>query len=101
MSSSPLSDVVSIQYARWTYPQPILDLPEWLQHNWQWFDPSHSHRLFWPKLDHRPHMDILVAGCGTHQAAVIAYNNPSAQVIAVDVSDQSLSRHQLQRTSTS
>ena len=45
MSTSPLADVVSGQYERWMYPQPILDLPGWLADNWQWFDPSHAHRM--------------------------------------------------------
>lgn len=94
MQTSALSDVVSNQYAKWVYPEPIVDLPAWLSHNWQWFDPSHSHRLFWPDRDYQPDMDILVAGCGTNQAAVIAYTNPSAHVVAVDVSQPSLDHHQ-------
>ena len=66
MNSSPLSDIVSHQYHRWMYPQPIWDLAGWLNDNWQWFDPSHAHRLFWPDRDYRPDLDILVAGCGKH-----------------------------------
>jgi hypothetical protein len=42
---NPLADVVSGQYERWVYPEPIRDLPAWLAGNWQWFDPSHAHRL--------------------------------------------------------
>jgi SAM-dependent methyltransferase len=94
MSSSPLGDIVSHQYHRWMYPQPIWDLAGWLTDNWQWFDPSHAHRLFWPDREHRPNLDILVAGCGTNQAAVIAYTNPEARVVAVDVSQPSLDHHQ-------
>ena len=86
----PLADIVSSQYERWVYPEPILDLELWLQNNWQWFDPSHAHRLFWPKQNYRPELDILIAGCGTNQAAVIAYNNPQAKVVAIDVSQTSL-----------
>jgi hypothetical protein len=54
---SPLADVVFSQYDRWTYPQPILDLRGWLASNWQWFDPSHAHRMFRPDRDHRPGMN--------------------------------------------
>lgn len=93
MSSDPLSDVVSRQYEKWVYPTPIEDLEEWLRGNWQWFDPSHAHRLMWPDRDYRPGMDILVAGCGTNQAAVIAHTNPSAHVVAIDVSAASLDHH--------
>lgn len=93
MSASPLADVVSSQYERWMYPQPILDLPGWLVNNWQWFDPSHAHRMFWPDRDYKPGTDILVVGCGTNQAAVFAYTNPEAKVVAIDVSQPSLDHH--------
>ena len=33
MTSNPLADVVSGQYERWMYPQPILDLRGWLANN--------------------------------------------------------------------
>ena len=93
MTSDPLSDVVSGQYEKWVYPGPIRDLPAWLAGNWQWFDPSHAHRLFWPDRDYRPDLDILIAGCGTNQAAVFAYTNPGATVTAIDVSAASLEHH--------
>jgi SAM-dependent methyltransferase len=89
-SLNPLADVVSGQYEKWVYPEPIQDLPAWLAGNWQWFDPSHAHRLFWPDRDYRPDLAILIAGCGTNQAAVFAYTNPAAKVVAVDVSATSL-----------
>lgn len=93
MSSDPLGDVVSQQYESWVYPTPIEDLDAWLAGNWQWFDPSHAHRLMWPDRDYPAGMDILVAGCGTNQAAVIAYTNPTARVVAMDVSASSLDHH--------
>jgi SAM-dependent methyltransferase len=70
-----------------------MDLPDWLASNWQWFDPCHAHGVLWPAADYRPSMDILVAGCGTNQAAVIAYTNPRAKVVAIDVSQPSLNHH--------
>ncbi len=78
MDTNPLSDVISTQYERWMYPQPILDLPSWLAGNWEWFDPSHAHRIFWPNLNYKPDLNILIAGCGTNQAAVFAYTNPES-----------------------
>ncbi len=89
--SNPLSDVVSRQYEKWTYPEPIEDLEAWLTTSWQLMDPSHSHRLFWPDRDYQPDLDILIAGCGTNQAAVYAYNNRDAKVVGVDISESSLS----------
>jgi SAM-dependent methyltransferase len=93
MATGPLTDVVSSQYERWMYPEPILDLPGWLANNWQWFDPSHASRMFWPDRDSTPNMDILIAGCGTNQAAVFAYTNPEAKIVAIDVSQPSLDHH--------
>jgi len=93
VTSDPLADIVSAQYERWIYPAPIEDLPAWLESSWQWFDPSHAHRMLWPDREYREGMDILVAGCGTNQAAVIAYTNPTANVVAIDVSTASLAHH--------
>ena len=93
MTTDPLDDVVSGQYRKWVYPEPIVDLPAWLADNWQWFDPAHAHRMFWPDRGYKPDMDILIAGCGTNQAAVFAYTNPGASVVAIDISQPSLDHH--------
>jgi SAM-dependent methyltransferase len=93
MRKSPLNDAVATQYAEWMYPEPIVDLPGWLQNNWQWFDPSHAHKIFWPDRSTSSPLSILVAGCGTNQAAVLAYNNPDSRVLAIDVSEPSLLHH--------
>jgi SAM-dependent methyltransferase len=90
MADTPLSDAVARQYERWAYPAPIPDLTAWMVDNWQWFDPSHAHRLFWPDRPAPAGMEILVAGCGTNQAAVFALNNPGATVVGIDVSSTSL-----------
>lgn len=90
MSADPRADVVSAQYERWQYPEPIWDLEPWVKNNWQWFDPSHAYRTLWPDRDYRPDLDILIAGCGTNQAAVIAHTNPQAKILAVDISGPSL-----------
>lgn len=94
MTLDPRDDVVAQQYERWVYPEPIEDLPAWLQHNWQWLDPSHAHRVLWPDRGYRPGLSILVAGCGANQAAVLAYTNPSAEVVGIDVSAASLAHHE-------
>jgi len=91
MSASPLQDVVSKQYEEWIYPAPIQDLTSWVASNqWQWFDPSHAHSVLWPEREQKLDLDILIAGCGTNQAAVFAYTNPDSKVTAIDVSQTSL-----------
>jgi SAM-dependent methyltransferase len=90
VNEQPHSDVVARQYERWRYPEPIQDLGAWIQNNWEWFDPVHAHRILWPDRAYKPGLDILIAGCGTNQAAVFAFTNPLAKVVAVDVSRPSL-----------
>ena len=90
MTDSPRADVVVKQYEKWQYPEPIQNLEAWLAESWQWFDPSHAHRILWPDRPYQPDMDILIAGCGTNQAAVFAYTNRAAKVTAIDVSQPSL-----------
>jgi SAM-dependent methyltransferase len=94
VNDNPRADVVARQYERYRYPQPIEDLEVWLTNNWQWFDPSHAHRVLWPDREYRTDLDILIAGCGTNQAAVFAFMNPDAKVTAVDISQPSLDHQQ-------
>lgn len=90
MTESPRADVVAQQYEKWQYPEPIQNLETWLSNNWQWFDPSHAHRILWPDRPLQSDLDILIAGCGTNQAAVFAYTNRASKVVAIDVSQPSL-----------
>jgi SAM-dependent methyltransferase len=94
VTDDPRADVVTHQYERWRYPQPIQDLDGWAPNNWEWFDPLHAHRTLWPDREYKPDLDILIAGCGTNQAAVFAYTNPAAKVVAIDVSQPSLNHQQ-------
>jgi SAM-dependent methyltransferase len=94
LKDDPRADVVSRHYERWRYPEPIQDLDAWTVDNWQWFDPVHAHRVLWPDREYKPDLDILIAGCGTNQAAVFAYTNPAAKVVGVDVSQPSLDHQQ-------
>ena len=94
MNEDPRADIISRQYERWRYPEPIQDLEVWLENNWQWYDPVHAHRVLWPDREYRTDLDILIAGCGTNQAAVFAYTNPDAKVVAVDISQPSLDHQQ-------
>ena len=96
VADDPRADVVSRQYERWRYPRPIHDLKTWaaVPGNWQWYDPVHAHRILWPDREYKPDLDILIAGCGTNQAAIFAYTNPAAKVVAVDISQPSLDHQQ-------
>ena len=90
----PRHDPVARQYERWSYPPPIADVAAWLQDHWEWFDPSHAFPVLWPERAPRADLDILIAGCGTNQAAVFAHTNPRARVLAIDVSQASLAHEE-------
>jgi SAM-dependent methyltransferase len=94
LGTDPRNDVVARQYQQWLYPAPIRDLAEWSAGNFEWIDPVHAHRIYWPDREYNADMDILVAGCGTNQAACFAFTNPSAKVVATDVSQPSLDHQQ-------
>lgn len=94
MNDDPRADVVGRQYERWSYPHPVQNLEEWTVNHWEWFDPVHAHRILWPDQEYQPDLDILIAGCGTNQAAIFAFTNPMAKVVAVDISQSSLNHQQ-------
>ena len=79
-------------YESHPYPAPTASLEQRLE---RYRDP-HRRRaqnlLLWPLEAPRPDRSILIAGCGTSQAARHALMEPGARVTAVDVSETSL-RH--------
>ncbi len=91
--ASPLLDVtdeVRSFYDRYPYPRPVDSLDQYRQ---QWEDPNRrraDHHLFWPDRPYREDHSILIAGCGTSQAAKHALRWPTAQIIGIDVSATSV-----------
>jgi SAM-dependent methyltransferase len=94
VTEDPRVDGVSRQYDRWQYPPPVADLEAWTKNHWDWFDPFWAHRVLWPNREYKPDLDILIAGCGTYQAAVFAFMNRAANVVAIDVSRSALDHQQ-------
>ncbi len=87
---SAVNPLVEKQYTEWVYPEPITDVAEWATRHCQICDPSLHHEIIWPERAPDPKLSILVAGCGTSQAAMLAYTNPQATVLGIDVSASSL-----------
>jgi SAM-dependent methyltransferase len=88
------SDEVHDFYERLPYPAPLESLDE---HRALYSDPLRRRALFhriWPSERPGGHQEILVAGCGTSQAARYALREPHARVTAIDISETSL-RHTL------
>ena len=94
---SPSLDVMEAVrnfYDRYPYPPPIDDLEKYRQ---LWEDRQRrrvDYHLFWPNRSYREDQSILIAGCGTSQAAKHALRWPAAQVTGIDVSTTSVQRTQ-------
>jgi SAM-dependent methyltransferase len=86
------ADAVRAFYESHPYPAPIKDLD---RHRELYRNPDRRRALsllLWPTEKQRPDRQILVAGCGTSQAATYALREPDARVTAIDISETSL-RH--------
>jgi SAM-dependent methyltransferase len=84
------ADPVSEFYTRHPYPPPVENLDR-LRDAWQAENPNRSeYHLHWPDKEYRSDLDVLVAGCGTWQAAKYAICHPDARVVGIDVSPTSI-----------
>jgi SAM-dependent methyltransferase len=90
---SPTVDVaeeVRDFYDRYPYPPPVDNLEKYQR---QWQDRQRRRadfHLFWPGRPYKEDQSILVAGCGTSQAAKHALRWPQAQVTGIDCSETSV-----------
>jgi SAM-dependent methyltransferase len=86
------SEEVRDFYERMPYPTPLANLDA---HRDLYKNPDRRRaefHLIWPAREPRGNQEILIAGCGTSQAARYALREPDARITAIDVSDTSL-RH--------
>ena len=84
--------MVQAFYESHPYPAPIGNLD---RHRELYRNPDRRRAqslLLWPTEKPRANREILVAGCGTSQAAIHALREPDARVTAIDISETSL-RH--------
>jgi SAM-dependent methyltransferase len=92
LSRSPgTADQVRDFYDRYPYPRAIDNLDSYRS---LWSDRQRrraDYHLFWPTQRYREDQSILIAGCGTSQAAKHALRWPTAQVTGIDVSSTSVS----------
>ncbi len=79
-------------YDRYPYPPPVDNLEKY-QRQWQDREKRRADfHLFWPGRPYQEDQSILVAGCGTSQAAKHAMRWPGAQVTGIDCSATSVRR---------
>jgi SAM-dependent methyltransferase len=87
--SDPADEVRGF-YDSHPYPAPIGNLD---RHRNLYRNPDRRRALsllLWPTEKQRANREILVAGCGTSQAAIHALREPDARVTAIDISETSL-----------
>jgi SAM-dependent methyltransferase len=86
-----VSRLVARQYEAFAYPQPFADLKEEIGKGYyQVGDPALYGPVLWPHGRPQRQLNILVAGCGTVQAAYTAYMNRGDEVVGIDLSEASL-----------
>jgi SAM-dependent methyltransferase len=86
------SPVVRDFYDRYPYPRPVDDLQNYGR-LWQDYQRRVADfHMFWPAQTYREDYSILVAGCGTSQAAKYAIRWPHARVTGIDFSATSLAK---------
>ena len=86
-----VSTLVARQYEAFAYPEPFADLTEEIRKGYyQVGDPGLYGPVLWPRGRPQRPLRILVAGCGTVQAAYTAYMNPGDEVVGIDLSEASL-----------
>ena len=86
----PSPDPIRDFYTRHPYP-PAVDNLDRARDEWQ--DPNRhraQYHLLWPGRRYRSDLSILIAGCGTWQAAKYALCQPDARIVGIDVSTTSL-----------
>ena len=84
---------LSLQYNNYIYPKPCEDIDkEWIELNrYQLCDPNYFWHKIWPEKEYsRNSLNILVAGCGSDQAAILAKCNPNHKFLGIDLSENSL-----------
>ena len=93
-----MTSKVEQQYSQWVYPDPIPDMRAAIANgHYEIGDPLLYWPLFWPRKRDVEKLDILIAGCGTNQAAYYACRNPNWNVLGIDLSDSSLAHQNMLR----
>jgi SAM-dependent methyltransferase len=90
LAGSTGADPVVEFYTDYPYPPPVENLDRARD---EWRDENRlraEYHLVWPNKPYRDDLNILVAGCGTWQAAKYALCRPNSRVTGIDVSVTSL-----------
>jgi SAM-dependent methyltransferase len=90
MGSDGAMSAVQAFYDLHPYPPPAEDLDRYRR---RWQDEGRRRadfHLYWPDRAYRTDLTVLVAGCGTSQAAQYALRQPACRVVGIDISQTSV-----------
>ena len=89
MTDQSEGDAITRFYEEHPYPPPVADLDDYRR---VWTDDRRREETLrlWPDGSTGDARTILVAGCGTSQAAKYAVRYPRSHVVGIDVSDRSI-----------
>jgi SAM-dependent methyltransferase len=77
-------------YERHPYPPPVDSLEKYRRFGQDRQSRRVDYHLFWPARSYKEDLSILIAGCGTSQAAKHALRWPAARVTGIDFSATSV-----------
>ena len=76
---SGMTEIVARQYHAWVYPKPVEDMQAAIDGGYYEFGTPRLFRpLLWPERRSLQGLKVLIAGCGTNQAAFNALSLPEA-----------------------
>src|SRR6187455_1835859 len=87
---SDIAEEVRDFYDRYPYPRPVANLDKYRRLGQDEQRRRADFHLVWPTRAYRGDQSILIAGCGTSQAAKHALRWPAAQVTGIDFSPTSI-----------
>jgi SAM-dependent methyltransferase len=89
LAGAAIAAQVRAFYEQLPYPEPVADLKGY-GGAWDETRRRAEFHLFWPEEQYRDDRNILIAGCGTSQAAKYAMRWPKARVTGIDFSKASI-----------
>ncbi|MGB7952112.1 MAG: methyltransferase, partial [Candidatus Binatia bacterium] len=88
--AASVGEEVRAFYESHPYPPPVDSLEKYRSLGQNRQSRRVDYHLFWPRRPYREDLSILIAGCGTSQAAKHAMRWPAAQVTGIDFSATSV-----------
>ena len=89
-------DNLNYHYDNYIYPKPVENIDEEIIKTGKvpYADPNFSWHLLWPEKKYNNiGLNVLIAGCGSDQAAILAKCNPNHKFTGIDLSSNSIKQN--------